>query len=53
MELYDQIKAAYPDIEDEVFINTIMLQDDKDGKGAFIAKWEYSEPIPEGLKLGK
>ena len=32
---------------------TIKLQDDSDGLGAYIAKWEYSKPIPAGLKLGK
>ena len=31
----------------------ILLQDDSDGVGAYIAKWEYSKPIPEGLTLGK
>ena len=31
----------------------IYLCDDADGKGAYITKWNYSKPIPEGLKLGK
>jgi hypothetical protein len=26
---------------------------DSDGVGAYIAKWEYSKPIPSGLTLGK
>jgi hypothetical protein len=30
-----------------------VLQDDADGKGAYIAAWNYSKPIPDGLKLGK
>jgi hypothetical protein len=29
-----------------------MLKDDGDGI-QYIAKWEYSKPIPDGLKLGK
>ena len=53
MALYDLIKQAYPDIDDRLFIDKIILQDDKDGQGAYIAKWEYSQPIPAGLKLGK
>ena len=54
MTLYEQIIAAYPELEgSDVFVKNIILQDDSDGKGAFIAKWEYSKPIPNGLKLGK
>jgi hypothetical protein len=32
---------------------SILLKDDSDGLGAYISKWEYSQPIPEGLALGK
>lgn len=55
MELWEQIIAAYPEIEPTDLFEElgIFLQDDGDGKGAYIAKWEYSKPIPEGLKLGK
>lgn len=53
MGLYEKIKEAYPDITDFIFLDTIILQDDVDGKGIFIAKWEYSQPIPAGLKVGK
>lgn len=55
MELWEQIIAAYPDIKPtDSFIDLgIVLQDDSDGKGPYIAKWEYSKPIPKGLKLGK
>jgi len=31
----------------------IVLRDDSDGEGIYIEKWEYSKPIPDGLKLGK
>jgi hypothetical protein len=34
-------------------IEQIILQDDSDGVGAYIAEWKYSKPIPEGLTLGK
>ena len=55
MELFEKVFKAYPELQSdrELFINTIILQDDSDGVGAYIAKWEYSKPIPEGLTLGK
>jgi hypothetical protein len=56
MALYDDLIAALPELTDAdfaPFTGTIVLQDDSDGEGAFIAKWEYSKPIPAGLKLGK
>ena len=53
MELWEQIIEAIPEINaTDNFANLgIELQDD--GDGAYIAKWEYSKPIPEGLSLGK
>jgi len=53
MSLYEQIIAVYPELTDKDFHTVIILQDDSDGVGAYIAKWEYSEPIPDGLTLGK
>ena len=56
MALYDDLIKAIPELIDADFApitGTIMLQDDSDGQGAYIAKWEYSKPIPKGLKLGK
>lgn len=55
MTLYEQIIAEYPEltIDDFGLRGSINLQDDSDGQGAYIAKWEYSQPIPDGLKLGK
>ena len=54
MELWEKIIAAYPEIlaSDDFRQLGIHLQDDGDGV-AYIANWEYSEPIPKGLKLGK
>jgi hypothetical protein len=52
--MYDQIIAVYPELTFNDFINgTIMLQDDSDGKGPYIREWNYSKPLPAGLKLGK
>jgi hypothetical protein len=55
MELWQKIIEAYPEINatDDFQRLGIYLQDDSDGQGAYIAKWEYSEPIATGLSLGK
>jgi hypothetical protein len=54
MTLFEQIIAIYPELSNGDFANgVIRLQDDSDGQGAYIAKWDYSKPIPEGLSLGK
>lgn len=57
MDLYSKIIEAYPELTitpeyNEFEEGKIRLQDDGDGI-AYIAKWDYSKPIPEGLKLGK
>lgn len=46
--MYNAIKYLYPDIKDSEFL----LQDNSDGKGVFISKWEYSsqQPTIEELK---
>lgn len=56
MDLWEQITATYPELTNEDFYpgtGVISLRDDSDGLGAYIEKWEYSKPIPTGLKLGK
>ena len=56
MDLYEQIKLAYPELGNDdfaPFTGCISLKDDSDGKGAYIAKWSYDKPIPAHLKLGK
>ena len=55
MELNKQIIAAFPEIKatDDFRKLGIFLQDDSDGVGAYIVKWEYSQPLPEGLSVGK
>jgi len=53
--LYEKVIEIYPELNNSIELKngTIILQDDTDGVGAYIAKWEYSKPIPEGLTLGK
>jgi len=56
MTLYEKIKAIYPDLTDTDFApmrGTITLQNDSDGKGDYIAKWEHptlSRPTDEQLE---
>lgn len=55
MELWEKIIEAYPEIKptDSFMELGIFLCDDSDGVGAYIEKWEYSQPIPSGFTLGK
>lgn len=55
MEFDKQIREIYPELADKDFDpknGTINLNDDGDGI-QYISKWEYSQPIPKGFKLGK
>jgi hypothetical protein len=53
MTLYEKIKALYPTLKDDDFLTVITLQNDSDGKGDYIAKWEHptlSKPTEDELK---
>jgi hypothetical protein len=42
--MYEKLIALYPELSVEDFLpttGTIALQDNSDGKGVFIAKWEH------------
>jgi hypothetical protein len=39
--LYDKIIALYPELQSQDFLTVITLQNDSDGKGDYIAKWEH------------
>jgi hypothetical protein len=44
MVLYDKIISIYPvltDVDFDPVTGTITLQNDSDGKGDYIAKWEH------------
>jgi len=53
--LYEKIIEIYPELENAIELKngTIIIQDDSDGKGAYLAKWDYSKEIPAGINLGK
>ena len=55
MTLYDKIIQIYPELTSDDFMpnnGTIMLQNDSDGRGDYIAKWEHptlARPTQEQL----
>jgi hypothetical protein len=55
MTLSDKIKSIYPSLTDNDFalgFGTIYIQNDSDGKGDYIAKWEHptlAKPTDEEL----
>ena len=52
MTLANKIKALYPELQDLDFLTTIRLQNDSDGRGDYIAKWEHptlAQPTQEQL----
>ena len=53
MTLYEKIIALYPELVEYDFADgDIILQDNSDGKGAYIAKWEHptlTRPTQEQL----
>lgn len=51
MTLYEQIINDYPELSDnKLFDANIVLQNDSDGTGDYIKKWNYNKPIPDDLK---
>ena len=50
--LYDKIIKLYPSLTNQDFLTVITLQNDSDGKGDYIAKWEHptlAKPTDEEL----
>jgi hypothetical protein len=50
--MYDKIMALYPSLTQQDFLTVIRLQNDSDGKGDYIAKWEHptlARPTDEEL----
>jgi hypothetical protein len=55
MNLYEKITQIYPELKKDasIFSTVIILQDDKDDKGPYIAKWDHptlAKPTDEQLK---
>ena len=50
--LSEKIKQLYPSLTAQDFLTVITLQNDSDGKGDYIAKWEHptlARPTDEEL----
>jgi hypothetical protein len=53
MNLYEKIIALYPELSTFDFASgVIILQNDSDGKGDYIAKWEHTLAKPTDEQLG-
>ncbi len=57
MSLYDDLIAALPNEVDAInyaiSLNQIVIQNDSDDLGDFIAVWDFAKPLPKGFKVGK
>lgn len=52
MTLYEKIMALYPSLTQQDFFTVISLQNDSDGRGDYIVKWEHptlARPTDEQL----
>ena len=52
MTLPEKIMGLYPELTEKDFMTVIRLQNDGDGKGDYIAKWEHptlARPTEEQL----
>jgi hypothetical protein len=52
MTLHEKIKTIYPSLTDKDFVTVITLQNNSDGQGDYIAKWEHptlAKPTDEEL----
>ena len=54
MNLYDKIIALYPQLTNTDFITVIIQQNDSDGRGDYIAKWDHPTfPRPTDEQLAQ
>jgi hypothetical protein len=52
MYLQEKLKALYPELEEKDFVRTVIIQNDQDGRGDYIAKWDHptlARPTEEQL----
>jgi hypothetical protein len=53
--MFEKLKTIYSELtinDFHPFYGTILLQNDSDGKGDYIAKWEHTLPKPTDEQLG-
>jgi len=55
LSMYDKLIKEFPALKDSLafYDGTIVLQNDADDAGDYIAKWDYTESLPKGFKVGK
>jgi len=55
MTLYNDLIEALPELEtsNAFLTGAIVLQNDGDEAGDYIAAWNYSKPLPDGFTVGK
>ena len=51
MTLYEKIIQMYPDLKDDDFKINIILQNNSDGNGDYIAFWNNLNPQPTQTQL--
>jgi hypothetical protein len=52
MTLFEKVMALYPELQPNDFMTVIRLQNDSNGTGDYIAKWEhptFARPTEEQL----
>lgn len=52
MTLYEKVMVIYPNLQQQDFLTVITLQNDSDGRGDYIAKWDHptlAKPTQEQL----
>lgn len=52
MPLYELLIVELPELENSEEFNrggSITLRDDSDGSGEYIARWNYTKPVPSAL----
>jgi hypothetical protein len=54
MTLYEKVMAIYPQITNREMLECIRFQNDSDGKGDYIAKWNHpTYPKPTDAQLAE
>jgi hypothetical protein len=55
MSLYEKINKLYPELTDQDYVDAkiVELRDDSDGFGPYVSKWNYEQPLPKGVSVGK
>lgn len=50
INLYELIKSVYPNIDEKIKSEHIILRNDLNSKGDYISKWECDIELPNELK---